>query len=157
LLSTGLRESGVLVIDTTTLAVVRSLISDDRPDTAVFAPDDTTVAVAGNTVQFFNGRTGGAPSKSLAIPASTGRLFRIVFNGANELWLVRRNAIIKFDLTETDPPLVISNNARAINAFDGKLYVADESTLRVLASDGTQETSFPLVDQRGHTLARTRF
>jgi hypothetical protein len=84
-------------------------------------------------------------------------LFRVTFNGANELWMVKRNSVVKFDLTEAAQPLVISGDGHAIAAFDGKIYIANDNLLRVLDADGTQQASFPLVDQRQHTLVRTRF
>ncbi len=157
LISTGLTNPGVLVVDLETFKIVRNLTSSNRPEGAVFGPDDKTVAVAGTTLELFDGRAGGPPTRVLPIPQSSGRVFRVAFNGPNELWVGKRNSVVKFDLSTNTPTTnIFVFGARALDVFDGKIYSGNGSLVR-FDSAGTQDLSYTITNQRGHWLGRSAF
>jgi WD40 repeat protein len=155
-IASGNAAQGAIVVDLQTFTVARTLLGT-RADAIAFTPDGRSVAVVGSEIRIFS-LDDGALQNTVPLPLEGARVLRASFNGPNELWVGRRDALQKIDLLGTNPPASFCCNTRMLEVIDGKVYRGSFGTLQVLDTNGVpQPPTMSFSSQRGHWLGRSPF
>jgi hypothetical protein len=157
---TGVALTGAIVVDLDAFRVARNLTTGEKIEDVAFSPDNTTVALASHAAIVLVDVRDGTVLETLPMPSGPiNRMLKVTFNGTSELWVGRRQEVIKFSLDAEPPvaPLQLPFQGRLLESIDGKV-VAGNSSIDQLESDGTASSSFCCFQsQRGHWLGRSPF
>jgi len=162
LIATGLTTQGVIVIDLATFTIKQRLITEFRPQVALFAPvaieAAPSIVVVGEQVAVFT--PAGVRTASYPAPGANGKVLRAAFGTANVLWVGRRTDLASIDLSTSVTQLVPSTTARGrmLEVFDGKVYADSSTGVKRLDATGTEEAALPgFINRDGHTIGRSPF
>lgn len=164
IIATGVTSQGVILVDLGTFAIKRRIITEFRPQVALFAPVSIeaapSIVVVGEQIAFYTAdgmtRTASYPS-----PGMNGKVLRAAFATSNLLWVGRRTDLASIDLTTRATFLVPTTVAagRLLEVFDGKLYADSSTAVKRFDPTGTTEEAAFLgfTNRRGHWLGRSPF
>jgi len=162
LIATGLTAQGVIVIDLATFTIKQRILTEFRPQVALFAPVTIeaapSIVVVGEQVAVFT--PAGVRTVAYPAPGANGKVLRAAFGAGNTLWVGRRTDLASIDLNTGVTQLVPSTTARGgiLEVYDGKIYADSSVGIKRLDATGTEEAILPgFINRDCHTLGRSPF
>jgi len=159
LIATGVVSQGVVVVDLTTFSITRRIMTDFRPQVALFVPgaiEGNSIAIVGERVALYT--LDGTLVQTFETPGTNGKVVRAVFASPTELWIGRRSELAKLDTSNGMTTVYNTQGGRFLDFYGGKIYAGTNDIQRI-APDGTVELDpvpgFTSVD--GHWVGRSPF
>lgn len=160
LIATGVVSQGVVVVDLATFTITRRIMTDFRPQVALFVPGaiegSNQIAIVGERVALYS--LDGTLAQTFETPGTNGKVLRAVFVTPTQLWIGRRSELARLDTSDGTTTLYPTQGGRFLEFHGGKIY-AGNSNIQRIATDGTVELNpipgFTNVD--GHWIGRSPF
>ncbi|MBS1124012.1 MAG: metalloprotease protein [Deltaproteobacteria bacterium] len=162
LIATGLTAQGVIVVDLATFTIKHRILTEFRPQVALFAPVSIeagpSIVVVGEQIAIFTPE--GVRTAMYPTPGVTGKVLRAAFGTPNVLWVGRRTDLANIDLSTSVTQVIPTTTAtgRMLEVFDGKVHADSSTGIKRLDATGTVELALPGFTYRdGHWIGRSPF
>ncbi len=162
LIATGVTAQGVIVVDLATFTIKQRIVTDFRPQLALYAPVTIeaapSIVIVGEQVAVFT--NAGVRTVAYPTPGTSGKVLRAGFGTNNRLWVGRKTDLVSIDLG-TGAGVVIpatTGYGRMLQVFGDKLYIDSNITVKRLDADGVEEAVLPgFANRDGHWIGRSPF
>ena len=162
LIATGLTSQGTIVVDLATFTIKRRLMTEFRPQVALYAPVSIeaapSIVVVGEQIAVYT--PDGVRTATFTSPGVNGKVLRAAFGTGNVLWVGRRTDLASIDLNTMATVLIPSTTARGLmlEVFDGKVYADSSLGIKRFDAAGIEEAILPgFTNREGHWLGRSPF
>lgn len=164
IIATGVTTQGVVLVDLSTFTIKRRIITEFRPQVALFAPVSIeaapSIVIVGEQIAVYTA-DGLTRTASHAAPGVNGKVLRAAFAPGNLLWVGRRTDLASIDLTTMATFVVPSATAVGgmLEVFDGKVYADSSAGVKRLDATGaTVEATFVgFTNRASHWIGRSPF
>jgi len=159
IVATGITSEGVIVVDLPTLQIKTRIVTDFRPQVALFTPDGGSVVIVGEKVAVYS--LDGKPGVTYATPGTNGKVNRAAFLTPTVLAIGRQRECVTVDLGSGVTQEFATIPAPLLEVFDGKIFAGSRSGgIKRVDATGVVEatvTGFTSNALEGHWIGRSPF
>ena len=163
LIATGVTSQGVIMVDLSTFTIKRRIVTEFRPQVALFAPVSIeaapSIVIVGEQIVVYT-PDGATRTAAYPTPGLNGKVLRAAFGAGNTLWVGRKTDLASIDLSTMATVVIPTTLAygRMLELYDGKLIVDSSTGIKRLDGTGALEMALPgFLNRDGHWIGRSPF
>jgi hypothetical protein len=139
IVASGLTTQGVILVDLPTLTVKAPIVTDFRPQVALFTPDGGSVVIVGEKIAIFS--LDGKPGPTFTTPGANGKVNRAAFLTPTMLVIGRQRESVTVDLGSGATQEFAAIPGPLLEVYDGKIFAGSRNGgIQRVDGTGTIET-----------------